>query len=437
MRFLITHFTLSFVLIGSTGIVSGQGDPPPWEYAGLSGVPITRLMASEQIGAGGGWLFSISAEGFHYFDEEADAWISRVEPGVPGREVRSIYAHTWNPGWLIVGRVDAEGQGYIERTVDLGESFTPVYQTTAGAVTDIDGGGYYDYKLWACTAAGESLGELLLSEDDGATWSPITGHGHTSLTDVFCWGPDQVFVAGDNGLVVTHDAGATWQAVSLELPAGPVQHLNHLGPAVAVVGDRNRTQDISLFATTGAGLYYTPDAGDTWTLALADLCLSVSLQLLPNPDRVLTVTQDGHILLDENFVWEWEDLTAELGPLTPVSGVIIVEKVFVATSHNGVYVASYNPPSDVPESLVPLHLTAAPTPFNPSTVLSFEATHASHAELSVYDMAGRLVVTLIEGPISSGYHSIPWQPRDVASGVYLARLVLGDRTATTRIVLAK
>jgi len=425
-------------IFSQTDATMARTDFPPWEYSGLHNMPIERLVASEQVGASGGRVFAISSEGFHYHHRQHDKWFSRIEPGVPGRAVTSICAHTWNPGWLVIGRVDADGHGYIEHTTDMGETLTVVYSSPAGAVTAIQGGSYYDYRIWACSEAATGPGELLFSDDDGLTWAAISGHGHNSLHDLYCWSRDVVFVAGDNGLVVTADGGATWLPMTAGLPAGPVHHLNHLGPAVAVPGAAAPPPNIRLFAATDAGLYFTADSGNSWTQALAQPCQSVSLQFWPyGGEHVLVVTADHRILWDEGCAWQWEDRTDELSETTLRGGIILVEEHWVATDLEGVFMNAFPIGNDLPEAPSPLRLAAAPNPFNPSTVLQFAAPTDGHAHLAVYDLAGHLVATLLDRVIVTGVHAITWQPRNLASGAYLARLTLDGQEEVVSIMLSK
>ncbi len=85
---------------------------------------------------------------------------------------------------------------------------------------------------------------------------------------------------------------------------------------------------------------------------------------------------------------------------------------------------------------------AYPNPFNPSTTISFSLPAPGHATLAVYDIAGRKVRTLVSGPMTAGEHAVAWDGRDdggkpVASGVYLTRLVAGERVATGRMALVR
>jgi hypothetical protein len=80
-------------------------------------------------------------------------------------------------------------------------------------------------------------------------------------------------------------------------------------------------------------------------------------------------------------------------------------------------------------------LVAAPNPFNPATTLRFALAAAGPARLEVFDLAGRRVATLCDGHLAAGPHAIAWQPEDLGSGLYLARLTTAAGTTTARLTL--
>ncbi len=63
-----------------------------------------------------------------------------------------------------------------------------------------------------------------------------------------------------------------------------------------------------------------------------------------------------------------------------------------------------------------------PNPFNPATVIRFQLPAASRVSLDVFDLLGRKVASLVDGMVEAGYHSIEWNPRAAASGLYFCRL---------------
>jgi len=81
------------------------------------------------------------------------------------------------------------------------------------------------------------------------------------------------------------------------------------------------------------------------------------------------------------------------------------------------------PPLPLSDTLGPV----APNLFNPRTRIGFSLRAAADISLSVYDMRGREIVRLAEGPWPAGAHDVTWRGRDgdgapVASGAYFARL---------------
>lgn len=84
-----------------------------------------------------------------------------------------------------------------------------------------------------------------------------------------------------------------------------------------------------------------------------------------------------------------------------------------------------------------------PNPFNPSTTVRFTLPASATVELSVYDLGGRLVRTLIGGErLGPGPHLRRWDGRDdsgrpAGSGIYLVRLRAGNVTVMRRAVLAR
>ncbi|MBM3318141.1 MAG: C10 family peptidase [Candidatus Eisenbacteria bacterium] len=100
----------------------------------------------------------------------------------------------------------------------------------------------------------------------------------------------------------------------------------------------------------------------------------------------------------------------------------------------------------VPESQSGAHLPAGgaalalaggPNPIGPRLTLTFASPAAGRARLGIYDAAGRRQELLLDAEIPEGTRSFDWTPRRLESGVYWARLQIGDRVATRRLVLAR
>jgi hypothetical protein len=79
-----------------------------------------------------------------------------------------------------------------------------------------------------------------------------------------------------------------------------------------------------------------------------------------------------------------------------------------------------------------------PNPFNSITKLSFGLPEDSEVSISVFDISGRLVTTLVNGQLTAGNHVIAWNAQGKAAGLYLVKMeTLGGFTAVRKVVLTK
>ena len=85
-----------------------------------------------------------------------------------------------------------------------------------------------------------------------------------------------------------------------------------------------------------------------------------------------------------------------------------------------------------------------PNPFNPMTTIRVDIPEgqARQTVLSIYDLRGRLVRTLVDKPLGAGTHFFAWDGRDdsgraVPSGTYIYRMKRGEDRYTRKMLLAK
>ena len=79
-----------------------------------------------------------------------------------------------------------------------------------------------------------------------------------------------------------------------------------------------------------------------------------------------------------------------------------------------------------------------PNPFNPVTVISWQLAVGSYVNLSIFNLRGQKVVTLLSESQPAGYHQIQWDASGLASGIYLYRFVTDQGFSQTRkLVLIK
>ena len=402
-----------------------------WEYLGMAGIDATRVVVDPAHDR----VFVGTYEGFHYFDLASSQWTERDWEGWIGRQVYAIdYAHAV-PSRVITGRENAFFKGYFEYSDDLGATETWVYESTGGRVTDLihDDGGTH----WACTWSDVAPGELLRSTNAGESWTPVAGHGFYAMTDLDRTDTGELLLAGDAGVKWSLDGGASWQSINGNLPAGSgaycVRYVNPGGDALPPT---------SLLAGIDLGLYYSNVPGQ-WTQLLATACrraigLPVPGGMWQSPDALAVVTWDGRVLLSRSFGDTWDDETGAL-PGTPIDLAYSPwdDGLYVLTAAHGLYRYQDVITAAGESPAAPLHLSAYPNPFNPSTTLSLRLPAAGHATLRIFDARGRAVETLLARELPAGETRVAWRPERLASGVYLVRLETATGRSQQRLVLLK
>ncbi|MBU1653158.1 T9SS type A sorting domain-containing protein [bacterium] len=78
-----------------------------------------------------------------------------------------------------------------------------------------------------------------------------------------------------------------------------------------------------------------------------------------------------------------------------------------------------------------------PNPFNPSTTIEFSLAKAGMAKITVFDLMGRQVATLVDGNYAAGLHNVTFNAANLASGVYIYRLEADNRAMEKKMLFLK
>lgn len=95
---------------------------------------------------------------------------------------------------------------------------------------------------------------------------------------------------------------------------------------------------------------------------------------------------------------------------------------------------------DLLEMNLPQQFTLAqnyPNPFNPTTIINFGLVEPGNVNLRVYDVAGHEVVTLVDGYVSAGYHSVEFDAAGLSTGLYYYTLQMAGEQFTRKMMLVK
>ncbi len=85
----------------------------------------------------------------------------------------------------------------------------------------------------------------------------------------------------------------------------------------------------------------------------------------------------------------------------------------------------------------PTNLTVIPNPLKNSTTIQYSIPQDSKVELTIYDIAGKTVVRLVDGAVQSGNYSLTWNKAELPAGIYFIRLKTKIYTATEKLMILR
>lgn len=141
---------------------------------------------------------------------------------------------------------------------------------------------------------------------------------------------------------------------------------------------------------------------------------------LSEPDTSFTLPQ---ILDEEQYFWR---VRAE-----NESGTSDWSEAFWFTGNGGL---------SLEEESLPTEFTLNqnyPNPFNPSTQIRYGIPQAAEVELSVFNMLGQKVATLVSKKQSAGWHTATFNASGLSSGFYIYRIQAGEFVSTKKLMLIK
>ncbi|MBD3384169.1 S8 family serine peptidase [candidate division KSB1 bacterium] len=81
--------------------------------------------------------------------------------------------------------------------------------------------------------------------------------------------------------------------------------------------------------------------------------------------------------------------------------------------------------------------TNYPNPFNPETTISFDIAEKSTVRITIYNLQGRSVKTLLSREVTPGTYKVVWNAHNYSSGMYIITLQAGDYKASRKCLLLK
>ena len=365
-------------------------------------------------------------------------------------------------GYLIAGTFG----GKIYRSVDEGLNWTVLNEgMMVGYIWSIQVNAAGD--IFVATERG-----IYKSVDNGATWN-IFALANTDVRALLLDEANNTIYAGvwGGGIYKSVDNGANWVQKNNGIIFTAVNTLakNSNGDLFAgtfgggiyksVDGAENWNQltvgydhvwsiginsaDEIFVATYGNGLYYSNDDGATF-----------NRQAAVNAEYIYAITIDGNNVFASAWnggIYLYQTATemtwSQLGMVGfGISSMMIDKNVLYVGTADGKLYKNVNPITEV-KGTTGLNYSFTleqnyPNPFNPSTIIKYSVAEASNVKLTVYDILGKEVVTLVNSNQNAGNYQLVWNATDnlgrkVASGIYFYSIEAGKFNKTNKMILMK
>lgn len=288
----------------------------------------------------------------------------------------------------------------------------------------------YVYLLRDQASGDTYVDRLELANYEFSDHIAITGSDVTEPVAIADFPDGMLFVAdADGGFATINISSQEVVTGTVDLPEGTWKDATRRGDLVYVLREvPGGVHTIDIF---------NPVMGTISTFGYVDV---------PSPDAPAAITDGPHSWL--YVVSAAPDEPATVTVVDPAAMTILHQYDFLHFPGSNVSVTNLDPvASAVPghgslPSATQLMTSAAPNPFNPQVAISYLLERDSLVRVEIYDIHGRLVRTLHNGPQSVGEQSVTWDGRDrqgrnMPSGTYLYRVNTGTAAGMGKVTLAK
>ncbi len=285
--------------------------------------------------------------------------------------------------------------------------------------------------------------ELVRSLDGGMTWEFL--HIPTRGLHWSCM-PKQLVILGDGHFYISYNLGESWEQQQFSMP-----------PPLEKAQVQGFTDGRHYFYTSFSASNYAPpvytnthsmDNGNSWqpisipevrsgflpALLDRNALYGMSYSTININDPYEGAMDHCYFSLDSGASWK-----AIPGGFYDVTSLMATPEYLYGYGNGGVWRYKLNglsvPFSERAEEAV---LTAYPNPAASEIVhISYNLSRSGLVKLSVYDIKGARITTLIEGNQSTGQKECSWNTKEISPGSYLLKLEAEGRIVTTPITLIK
>jgi photosystem II stability/assembly factor-like uncharacterized protein len=321
----------------------------------------------------------------------------------------------------VTGDADpTSGMPRILKTTDGGDTWSTL--ATPGSLVVLRNISFVDSLTGVAVGArggvNHTTGVILRTSDAGATWSSMEFPTVDNFTDVcfldtavgFSVGIDTIPNALDSAhgaIYKTTDGGLSWSHLAYQPDTTLVEGVRFARGTGTGMIFGNRFSLNNTHISTPVVFARTTDFGATWT--------------------EVNVTVDSG-----KNVWGGKLVTPLVGYLC--GGDWTNGALMLGTQNGGI--TGVHPGGDRITSTFELRQNY-PNPFNPTTLISYDLPASAHVRLTVFDLLGREVRTLVDEVQREGSKSVEFNAQHLPSGVYFYRLQAGSFMQTKKLLLMR
>ncbi len=182
-------------------------------------------------------------------------------------------------------------------------------------------------------------------------------------------------------------------------------------------------------------LYFEATEGGNFTITATDFIVPGDMELTFHD-----YDENVSMLIDGSFSYDFTSFALKARAENPLT--LIETGIFEATSVTnnrfGITIRPTSVNNETEDSPLAFALDQNyPNPFNPSTTISYTINEASAVNISVYNLMGQKVATLVDENKTAGQYNVRWNAANVSSGMYYYRLEAGGQAITRKMTLIK
>jgi photosystem II stability/assembly factor-like uncharacterized protein len=320
---------------------------------------------------------------------------------------------------------------------------TPIISTTNGGINWVfQISGTYAMLTSVCFISdneGWAVGDssvILHTTNGGSSWLKISSGGNVGYKGVTFVSPSTGWVIGGGGVILkTTNTGQNWSTVHVDSTYLLLEARFPSANTGYIVGG------IPITSTPGI-ILKTTDGGQNWNLLNIPQVeyqdylsfMSENTGWICGYNNSVLYTSDGgsNWIVQQTPSVGWvtsiQFVDAEIGYASTISGSILKT---TTGGFSGIRPIS----GEVPEnfSLAQNY----PNPFNPSTTIKFDIPKSTFVKITVYDILGKEVKTLVNQNVGTGSYTLDFDAYNLASGTYFYRMNAGEFNITKKMVLIK